>query len=248
MKDALGEVQSVLVLGGTSEIGLATARALVARRARTVVLAARDPSRCADAEAELRSLGAERVESVAFDAVDTGSHESVLANAFTRFGDIDVVLVAFGVLGDASDPDEVELLSVNTVGAVSAMAAAAEQMKRQGHGTIVLLSSVAGERVRSSNYAYGASKAGADGFAQGLGDSLAGTGVHVMVVRPGFVKTKMTEGLDPVPFSTTADAVAEQIVNGLARGADVVWAPPLLRFVMSALRHVPRPIFRKLPI
>jgi decaprenylphospho-beta-D-erythro-pentofuranosid-2-ulose 2-reductase len=121
-------------------------------------------------------------------------------------------------------------------------------MKQQGHGTIVLLSSVAGERVRKSNFMYGASKAGADGFAQGLADSLAGSGVSVMVVRPGFVKTKMTEGLDPVPFSTTPEVVAEAIVRGLARGSHTVWVPGLLRGVMSALRHVPRAVFRRLPL
>src|SRR5918912_3480447 len=113
----------------------------------------------------------------------------------------------------------------------------AQRMRTQGHGTIVVLSSVAGERARKSNFVYGASKAGVDAFAQGLGDSLAGTGVHVMVVRPGFVKTKMTAGMSPAPFSTTADAVAEEIVKGLARGSHTVWAPPLLRGVMSVLRH-----------
>jgi decaprenylphospho-beta-D-erythro-pentofuranosid-2-ulose 2-reductase len=246
MKDALGEVQSLLVLGGTSEIGLATARALVERRARTVVLAARSPERCADAAADLSAAGAERVEAVSFDATDTGSHAAFVSDVFSCFGDIDLALVAFGVLGEENDP--VSVLQVNTVGAASVMSAVAERMVAQGHGTIVLLSSVAGERVRKSNYMYGSSKAGADGFAQGLGDSLAGTGVDVMIVRPGFVKTKMTAGLDPVPFSTTPDAVAREIVRGLARGSDVVWAPPVLRVVMSALRHVPRPLFRRLPL
>jgi decaprenylphospho-beta-D-erythro-pentofuranosid-2-ulose 2-reductase len=246
VKDALGEVQSVLVLGGTSEIGLATARALVERRARTVVLAARDPEACTAAVESLRGAGAERVEAVRFDAVDTGSHGAFADDVFSRFGDIDLALVAFGVLGEEDDP--VSVLEVNTLGAASAMSAVARRMVVQGHGTIVLLSSVAGERVRKSNFMYGASKAGADGFAQGLGDSLAGTGVDVMVVRPGFVKTKMTEGRDPVPFSTTADAVASEIVRGLARGSHTVWAPPVLRVVMSVLRHVPRPLFRRLPL
>jgi decaprenylphospho-beta-D-erythro-pentofuranosid-2-ulose 2-reductase len=242
MKDALGEVQSVLVVGGTSEIGLATARALVSRRARTVVLAARDPDRV-----DVDSLrGADRVEAVRFDATDTASHPGFVADVFSRFGDIDLALVAFGVLGEEDDP--VSVLQVNTVGAASVMSALAERMVSQGHGTIVVLSSVAGERARKSNYMYGASKAGADAFAQGLGDSLAGTGVDVMVVRPGFVKTKMTAGRDPVPFSTTADVVAEEIVRGLARGSHTVWAPPVLRVVMSALRHVPRPLFRRLPL
>jgi decaprenylphospho-beta-D-erythro-pentofuranosid-2-ulose 2-reductase len=243
VKDALGAVQSVLVLGGTSEIGLATARALVERRARTVVLAARDPS--AAETAPLLAAGAERVEAVPFDALDTGSHAAFVSDVFSRFGDIDLALVAFGVLGEENDP--VSVLEVNTVGAASVMSAVAERMVAQGHGTVVLLSSVAGERVRRSNFMYGASKAGADGFAQGLGDSLAGTGVDVMVVRPGFVKTKMTAGLDPVPFSTTPEAVADEIVRGLARGSHTVWAPPLLRVVMSVLRHVPRPLFRRLP-
>jgi decaprenylphospho-beta-D-erythro-pentofuranosid-2-ulose 2-reductase len=244
VKDALGEVQSVLVLGGTSEIGLATARALAGRRARTVVLAARDPDACAAAADSLRAAGAERVETVRFDATDTGSHDALVDDVFDRFGDIDLALVAFGVL----DGSTVDVLEVNLVGAASAISALARRMSAQGHGTIVLLSSVAGERVRKSNYLYGASKAGIDGFAQGLGDSLAGSGVDVMVVRPGFVKTKMTAGIDPVPFSTTADAVAAEILKGLARGAHTVWAPPVLRLVMSVLRHVPRPLFRRLPI
>jgi decaprenylphospho-beta-D-erythro-pentofuranosid-2-ulose 2-reductase len=246
MKDALGEVQSVLVLGGTSEIGVATARALVERRARTVVLAARDPSKCAAAADELRAAGAERVESVAFDARDTESHPAFVADVFSRFGDIDLALVAFGVLGE--EDQAVEMAEVNYTGAASVMLRLAERMKEQGQGTMVLLSSVAGERARKSNFAYGASKAGVDAFAQGLGDSLAGTGVHVMVVRPGFVHTKMTAGMEAAPMSTTPDAVAKEIVRGLARGAHTVWAPPPLRLVMSVLRHVPRPIFRRLPI
>jgi decaprenylphospho-beta-D-erythro-pentofuranosid-2-ulose 2-reductase len=253
VKDALGSVQTVLVLGGTSEIGVATARALAGRRARTVILAARDPARCTAAADELREAGADRVEAVAFDARDTESHPAFVDDVFARFGDVDLVLVAFGVLGDqdeaaADGARAVEIISTNFTGAASVMTPLAQRMVGQGHGTIVVLSSVAGERVRKSNYVYGASKAGIDGFAQGLGDSLAGSGVHVMIVRPGFVKTKMTEGLDAAPFSTTADAVAEGIVKGLARGSHTVWAPGLLRAVMSALRHVPRPIFRRLPI
>jgi decaprenylphospho-beta-D-erythro-pentofuranosid-2-ulose 2-reductase len=244
MKDALGDVQSVLVLGGTSEIGVATAKALVARRARTVVLAARDPRRCEGPSAELSAAGASRVEAVPFDATATGSHAGFVSDVFERFGDVDVAIVAFGVL----DGEQQEVLQVNFSGAASVMAALAERMTEQGHGAIVLLSSVAGERARKSNFLYGSSKAGIDAFAQGLGDSLAGSGVEVMVVRPGFVKTKMTAGLDPVPFSTTPEAVAEAIVAGLARGAHTVWAPPVLRVVMSVLRHVPRPVFRRLPI
>ena len=111
-----------------------------------------------------------------------------------------------------------------------------------------MLSSVAGERARKSNFVYGSSKAGLDAFCQGLGDSLVGTGVRIVIVRPGFVHTKMTEGLEAAPLSTDADTVADAIVAGLGRGSETIWVPAPLRIVMSVLRHVPRPVFRRLPL
>jgi decaprenylphospho-beta-D-erythro-pentofuranosid-2-ulose 2-reductase len=120
------------------------------------------------------------------------------------------------------------------------------RLEEQGHGTIIVLSSVAGERVRQSNFVYGSSKAGLDGFAQGLGDSLEGTGVNVMVVRPGFVHSSMTEGRDAPPLSTTPEAVAEAVADGLASGKHTVWVPGTFRYVMTAFRHLPRPLWRKL--
>jgi decaprenylphospho-beta-D-erythro-pentofuranosid-2-ulose 2-reductase len=252
MKDALGSVQSVLVLGGGSDIALATVRKLVERRARTVVLAARDPESLSTAAAELRAAGT-AVETVAFDAHDTDAHEAFVADVFERVGDIDLALLTFGVLGDQEEAEHdgraaVDIAEVNYVGSVSLAVPIAQRMRRQGHGTIVALSSVAGERARRSNFVYGSSKAGMDAFFQGLGDSLVGSGVHVMIVRPGFVHTKMTEGMDAAPLSTTPEAVADAIVHGLARGRETVWVPSTLRYVMSVLRHVPRPVFRKLPL
>ncbi|WP_406295652.1 decaprenylphospho-beta-D-erythro-pentofuranosid-2-ulose 2-reductase [Embleya sp. NBC_00888] len=251
MKDALGAPQSLLVLGGTSEIALTTARAMVAERVRRVVLAGR-PSAALDAAAEeLRGLGAS-VEVVGFDAAETDDHEKTIDAVFAA-GDIDVVLLAFGVLGDQEADEKspaaaARVAQVNYVGGVSAGLAAANALSRQGHGALAVISSVAGERARKSNFIYGSTKAGLDAFAQGLGDKLHGTGVHVMVVRPGFVKTRMTEGLPEVPLATTPEVVAEAIVKGLRRKSSVVWVPGQFRFVMSALRHVPRPIFRKLNI
>jgi decaprenylphospho-beta-D-erythro-pentofuranosid-2-ulose 2-reductase len=244
-------VQSVLVLGGTSEIGLAAARRLAEDRARRVVLAARDTAAAESAAADLRQLGAE-VDVLAFDARDHASHAGVVDAAFEN-GDIDCAIVAFGILGDqerlATDAAAaVEAVDVNYVGAVSVCIPLAERMRRQGHGTIVVLSSVAGERARKSNFVYGSSKAGLDAFAQGLGDRLHGTGVRVMVVRPGFVRTKMTAGLDDAPLSTDPGAVAESIAAGLRRNAHTVWSPGPLRLVMSVLRHVPRPLFRRLNV
>ena len=252
MRDALGAVQSVLVLGGGSEIALATARSLAAARARTVVLAGRRPHELERAAEDLRAAGGTSVEVTAFDADDTGGHAGFVEDVFARHGDFDLVLVAFGVLGEQvlSEADSAAAAGVvrtNFLGAVSVMTEVARRLRDQGHGTIVVLSSVAGERARRSNYVYGSSKAGLDAFSQGLGLGLEGSGVRVMVVRPGFVRTKMTAGIKAPPFSTTADAVAEAIVDGLRRGAHTVWVPPAMRLVMAVVRHLPRPLFRRLP-
>ncbi|MFZ4584508.1 MAG: decaprenylphospho-beta-D-erythro-pentofuranosid-2-ulose 2-reductase [Acidimicrobiia bacterium] len=253
MKDALGAPQSVLVLGGASDIALATARTLVRNRTRTVVLAARRPSDLDAAVKELRDLGAATVEAVPFDAADTASHQQFVDDTFSRFGDFDVVLFAFGLLGDQEESNRnneaaTKIAYTNYVGSVSVGVPIANRMRAQGHGTIVALSSVAGERARKANYTYGSSKAGMDAWFQGLGDDLAGTGVHVMIVRPGFVHTKMTEGMNAAPLSTTPEAVADAIANGIARNSNIVWVPGPLRFVMSVLRHMPRAVYRRLPI
>lgn len=249
MKDAFGYPQSLLVLGGSSEIALATARRLVDRRTTTVHLAGRPSEARDDSARQLRALGAE-VRTVDFDAEDTASHPAVVDKVFAE-GDIDMVLLAFGLLGDQRRHEEdpasaVRVAQVNYTGAVSAGLLCARQLRRQGHGSLVVLSSVAAERARRANFVYGSAKAGLDAFAQGLGDALHGSGVHVMVVRPGFVRTRMTAGLPPAPFATTADAVAQTIEEGLRRRAETVWAPPSLRPVMAALRHLPRPVFRRI--
>lgn len=251
MKDAFGTPQSLLVLGGSSEIALATARRLVARRTRTVHLAGRAGPALEAGAAALRDIGAD-VHTHAFDALDPDSHPEALGKLFTD-GDIDMVLLAFGVLGDQerdeADPlAAVRVAQTNYTGAVSAGLVCAAALERQGHGSLVVLSSVAGERARRANFIYGSSKAGLDAFAQGLGDALYGTGVHVLVVRPGFVRSRMTAGMKEAPLATTPEAVAEAIETGLRRRSETVWVPGTLRVVMSALRHLPRPVFRRLPL
>jgi decaprenylphospho-beta-D-erythro-pentofuranosid-2-ulose 2-reductase len=253
VKDALGEVQSVLVLGGTSDIARATVRRIVERRGARVVLAARKPEACDAAVSELRAAGAAEVIVVPFDATDFGSHEQFVNSVFDRFGDFDLVLVAFGVLGDQPRAEHdaataLEIVQTNYTGTVSVSVPLVERMRAQGHGTLVLLSSVAGDRVRRSNFVYGSSKAGADGYYQGLAAALAASGVRVMIVRPGFVHTKMTAGMKAAPMSVSADDVADAIVRGIGRGREIVWVPPAMRYVMSALRHVPTVVFRRLPI
>ncbi|HKQ41696.1 MAG TPA: decaprenylphospho-beta-D-erythro-pentofuranosid-2-ulose 2-reductase [Pseudonocardia sp.] len=249
MIDAVGNPQSILLLGGTSEIGLATVEAFASDRPLRVVLAGRPSPRLDEAKARLEALGC-AVEVIPFDARE-GDVE-VVAKAFTS-GDIDVALVAFGLLGDNEKAwtdvaTAVELAQVNYTAAVGVGVALGERMTAQGHGSIVAFSSVAGERARRSNFVYGSTKAGLDAFYSGLTEALRPVGVHVTVVRPGFVHTRMTEGLKPAPLSTTPEAVAAVVVDAVRTRKELVWAPAPLRFVMSALRHVPRPIFRRLPI
>ena len=251
MIDALGSVGSLLLVGGTSDIAVATARRYLRERPLRVVLAARDtPRRTAVAE-ELAAAGA-RVEVLDFDADDPASPARMVAEAGAG-GDIDVAVVAFGQLGDAeqlrTDPDAVtHLARVNYVVPAVVGTELAIRMRGQGHGVIVALSSVAGERARASNFVYGSTKAGLDAFFSGLADSLVGTGVSVLVVRPGFVRSKMTAELADAPLATTPDAVAEAIVTGIRAGRHTVWVPGVLRWVMSGLRHTPRAIFRRLPV
>jgi decaprenylphospho-beta-D-erythro-pentofuranosid-2-ulose 2-reductase len=249
--DALGSVGSLLLVGGTSDIAVATARAYLAERPLRVVVAARDtPRRSAVAE-ELRAAGAS-VDVVDFDADDPASPARMVDEAFAG-GDVDVALVAFGQLGDAerlrTDAEAVgRLAQVNYVVPSVVGTELAGRMKAQGHGVIVALSSVAGERARASNFVYGSTKAGMDAFYSGLADSLVGTGVSVLVVRPGFVKSKMTAGLPDAPLATTPEAVATAIVTGVRKGRHTVWVPGAMRWVMSGLRHTPRAIFRRLPV
>lgn len=253
VKDASGDSagRRVLVLGGSSEIALAIVRELQASAPRDVALVGRDPQALTRAASELRASGCERVVEFELDALALDRHADVIAEARERLGGVDVVVVAVGVLGERGDPveeiaDAVDVLRVNVVGAGSLLLHAARALRDVGGGALIVLSSVAGERVRPANVVYGASKAGLDALAQGLGDALAADGVRVLVVRPGFVRTRMTAGLEPAPLATTPQAVARTVADGLARGEHTVWAPRKLRWVMLAVRLLPRSIFRRL--
>jgi decaprenylphospho-beta-D-erythro-pentofuranosid-2-ulose 2-reductase len=249
--DAVGNPQSVLLLGGTSEIGLAVVEAFASDRPLRVVLAGRPSERLDAAQARLEKLGC-AVESLPFDARAFDTHGDVVRKAFAG-GDIDVAIVAFGLLGDNEKAwtdisAAVELAQVNYTAALSVGVALGDRMREQGHGALVAFSSVAGERARRSNFVYGSTKAGLDAFYSGLTEALRPHGVGVTVVRPGFVHTRMTEGMKPAPLSTTPDAVAAVVVDAVRNRKELVWAPAPLRFVMSALRHLPRAVFRRLPV
>ncbi len=252
MDNSLGQPQTIVLLGGTSDIGLAIVRELLSPASRVVVLCCRDVDAGARAADGLRS-DAVTVDVRPFAATDPASHAGLLDGIAADFGDLDVVVLAAGLLGDDDvatvDPlAAYDLAAVNFAGSVSVLVATANVLRAQGHGAIVVLSSVAGERVRAANSVYGATKAGLDGFAQGLGDRIAADGVHVLVVRPGFVHSSMTAGLKPAPMSTTPEAVAAVAAHGLRARRRIVWAPAQLRPVFAVLRHLPGPVWRRLPL
>jgi decaprenylphospho-beta-D-erythro-pentofuranosid-2-ulose 2-reductase len=250
MINALGQPQHLLLLGGTSDIALAIADAYAAAApGLTVTLAARPGHRRDAAAARLESVGC-GVTAIDFDARDTGSHATVVESVG---GDVDIAVVAFGLLGDPelawTDVDAArDLAEVNYVGAVTTGVALAARVRAQGHGVVVALSSVAGERPRRSNFVYGSTKAGMDAFYTGLGEALRDLGGRVLVVRPGFVHSKMTEGLDAAPLATTPEAVAAAVVEAVRDGKEQIWVPGTMRAVMSGLRHLPRSVFRRLPV
>ena len=241
---------AVLLLGGRSEIGLKVAERLAAGR--TVVLAAR---RSADLDAEaarVRAAGAADVLRVEFDADDVAAHPELLTKIFADTGPIGVVVVAFGILGDQEraerDPAHaVQIVHTDYVAQVSVLTVLAPLLKAQGGGDLVVFSSVAGLRVRRANYVYGSAKAGLDGFASGLGDALHGTGVHLLLVRSGFVIGRMTEGMSPAPLSSTPDQVADAVVEALRKRRIRVWVPGALRPAYFVARLVPQAVWRRMP-
>jgi decaprenylphospho-beta-D-erythro-pentofuranosid-2-ulose 2-reductase len=253
MLDAVGNPQTILLLGGTSEIGVAICERYLRTAPARIVLAAMpdDPGRD-DAVAQMKAAGAPDVELIDFEALDTDTHPNVIEQAFAT-SDVDVAIVAFGLLGDAEElwqnqRKAVRIAEVNYTAAVSVGVLLGEKMRKQGFGQIIAMSTVAGERVRRSNFVYGSTKAGLDGFYLGLGEALRPYGVRVLVIRPGQVRTRMSAHIKEAPLTVDKEDVAELAVRSAAKGKDLVWAPPAFRYVMMVLRHIPRPIFRKLPI
>ncbi|MBM4494865.1 decaprenylphospho-beta-D-erythro-pentofuranosid-2-ulose 2-reductase [Rhodococcus hoagii] len=253
MINAVGNPQTLLLLGGTSEIGLAICEEYLKKSPLRVILAAlpNDPGREA-AVTQMKAAGATEVDVIDFDALDTDSHPKVIDEAWSK-GDVDVAIVAFALDGDAEElwqnqRKAVLIANVNYTASVSVGVLAGEKMKAQGFGRIIAMSSVAGERVKRANFVYGSTKAGLDGFYLGLGEALAPFGPKVTVVRPGMVRTKFSAHVKEAPLTVNKEDVAALAVAASDKGKEIVWAPGPFRFVMVVLRHIPRAIFRKLPV
>jgi decaprenylphospho-beta-D-erythro-pentofuranosid-2-ulose 2-reductase len=251
VQNAFGQPQSVVVLGGTSDIAEAIVLRLVAARTRTVVLAGRDAHRLDLAAAGAASRGASTTATVTFDAVDSDRAGDVVAACFEAAqGPVDLVLVALGDLGhqeedEDSAVDVARRVAVNFSWPAAALAEVRRRLVAQGSGTIVVLSSVAAIRVRRNNYVYSGAKAGLDQMCAGIADSLRGTGASLLLVRPGFVHSKMTAGRAAAPFAVDPEDVAGDVLGALGRGQSVVYSPGVLRWVFLVLRHLPAPLWRK---
>ncbi|MFY9489799.1 MAG: SDR family NAD(P)-dependent oxidoreductase [Mycobacterium sp.] len=240
----------VVIFGGRSEIGVEVGIRLAP--AATVVLAARGADRLDEQVSAVRAAGAREVRTMEFDADDLSAHGSLVENLLAEFGRIDTAVLAFGILGEQSraevDPAHaVAIVHTDYVAQISLLTVLASAMRAAGRGTLVVFSSVAGVRVRRANYVYGSAKAGLDGFASGLADALHGSGVRLLIVRPGFVVGRMTAGMDPAPLSSTPAQVAEAAARALARGRRTVWVPWALRPLFFGMRMLPQPLWRRLP-
>ena len=251
MKDTADTAGGVVVIfGGRSEIGVELATRLAPGS--TVVLAARTADRLDDQVAAVRAAGARAVHTVEFDADDLASHGPLVDKLVGEYGAIGTAVLTFGVLGDQvraeADPAHaVAIVHTDYVAQISLLTLLATAMRDAGRGSMVVFSSVAGVRVRRANYVYGSAKAGLDGFASGLSDALHGTGVRLLIVRPGFVIGRMTAGMDPAPLSSTPAQVAAAAARALSTGRRTVWVPWALRPLFFGLRLLPQGLWRRMP-
>jgi len=236
----------VLLIGGTSEIGQAILAALDLTPETEVLLAGRDAERMQAAATGLRA----RITTLSYDATDPAARET-LPDAVAAGGLPDLVISAAGILTpqeelDADPRQAAALIDTNFTSHVTVLLAMAARLRQAGHGTIVVLSSVAAVRPRKANFVYGAAKAGLDSFARGLADSLHGTGIRVLLVRPGFVTGRMTAGMTPAPLASTPAEVGTAVAAALAGNATSVWVPRSVGMLAIVMRLIPRPLWRRL--
>ncbi len=238
----------ILVLGATSGIAEACVRLWAARGDR-LFLVARNEQRLTSVAADATVRGASYAATAAADLNDTAAHAALLAHAADSLGGIDIAFLAFGVLGDAEDHSfaaAAPVLHTNLVAAASAVLWLADYFVGRRAGTLAVLSSVAGDRGRKSNYVYGASKAGLSALVDGLRNRIDREGVRVMTIKPGPVRTAMTESVKGSAKFADVQKVAATLVAAIDKGTDVVYVPGMWRVIMAVVRAVPERIFKKL--
>jgi short-subunit dehydrogenase len=240
----------ILVLGATSGIAEAVCRRW-AERGESLFLVARNEDKLAAVAADMRTRGAAYVDTAVADLDDTGIHAELLAHAINSLTGLDIAFLALGVLGDQpkaerSFLDAAQILHTNLVAPVSLLTWLGNYCAQRHAGTLAVLSSVAGERGRKSNYVYGSSKAGLTAFVDGLRNRIDRDGVHVMTIKPGPVKTAMTAGMKGSEKFADVESVATTLVKAIDRGTDIVYVPGVWRVIMAVIRSIPERIFKKL--
>lgn len=239
-----------LILGATSAIARATAHALAAQ-GHSLTLAGRDLAEMERDAADLRLRHRVDVYITAFDAEDFSGHARFLDQVIEQGGELEGVILAFGYLGEQSRAarefdESLAIIQRNYTGAVSILNRCAEYLADKGRGTLIAISSVAGDRGRQSNYIYGSAKGGLTVYLEGLRNAMFHRGVHVMTVKPGFVDTAMTYGMSGLFLVASPQAVARRILRARDRRRNTLYAPWFWQWIMLIIRHVPEPIFKRL--
>ena len=243
-------MKRMVMIGATSAIAQAVARKLTNPEAR-FLLVGRNEARLAAIAADLETRGAAEVSSMVLDLCDICRHQEIIEEAKTKLGDIDLVLIAHGTLPEQrqlerSNQATLQCLQENALSVISLATLFGNYFREVGRGCLIAISSVAGERGRQSNYVYGTAKAAVSTFMQGLRNRLQSKGVHVLTVKPGFVKTPMTAQFGKGPVWSTPDAVADDIVRGINKKRDVIYSPFYWRYVMLVIRIIPEAIFKRM--
>lgn len=244
------DASRILIVGATSAIAVETARVYAARGAR-LFLAARHPDRLAAVAADLRVRGAAAVETAVLDATDHARCEEVVEAAWAAFGGLDVALVAHGVLPDqaraeASASEALRAIDVNFGSVVALLTPLANRFEAARAGCIAVISSVAGDRGRQSNYVYGAAKGGLDRFLQGLRNRLHRAGVAVITIKPGFVDTPMSADLPKNALFASARRVGRAVHRAIEARRAVVYVPWFWRPIMLVVTSLPEAVFKRL--
>jgi decaprenylphospho-beta-D-erythro-pentofuranosid-2-ulose 2-reductase len=245
--------QNILIIGATSGIAEAVAR-LYAEQGSRLFLVARNSNKLDIISADLAARGAEDVKSFVLDMNDSEQITAMLDNAWQAFGSIDVALVAHGTLPDQQRTESdisyaIAEFRTNAESVIACLSGLAAHFQPQGRGVLAVIGSVAGDRGRSSNYLYGAAKAAIETYASGLRVKLFKTGIHVLLIKPGFVATPMTAQLDlPELLTSTPERVARDIQRAITRNQDVLYTPWFWKWIMLIICYVPELIFKRMKI
>jgi decaprenylphospho-beta-D-erythro-pentofuranosid-2-ulose 2-reductase len=244
-------MKNILIIGASSGMAVACAR-LWAGRACCFHLIARDAAKLEALAADLTARGASSVHTQVLDVTDFGAHAQAISQAHAKLGSIDLALIAHGTLPDQTACERDATLSLqefnaNGTSVISLLTLLAPIVEQQKQGTLAVISSVAGDRGRPTNYLYGSAKAAVSAFCEGLQARLFKSGVHVLLIKPGFVATPMTAHLElPGALTSTAEQVAQDIDRAIARKTNVLYTAWFWRYIMLIIRHIPVFVFKKL--